>query len=159
MLTSIFAQGRSHSARAGLVVLLALGTLSPTQASAAHTSTLTAAAGTGSTVGVPASATGTIANQNLAGPTLTLTKISQGGVGAFTFTGTNGWVSQAITTTTSGVGVSGATQTLAAAGVVTTLTEAAPAGYALVTGNLSSLKEVITAGEQLQSTAFIKTDA
>jgi len=38
MLTSLFAKGRSHSARAGLVVLLALAALWPTLASAAHTS-------------------------------------------------------------------------------------------------------------------------
>ena len=76
-----------------------------------ETVTLTVAAGTGYTVGLPASATGTIANDDLAGPTLTLTKISQGGVGSFTFTGTNGWASQTITTTTSPVNVSGATQT------------------------------------------------
>ena len=96
-----------------------------------ETVTLTVAAGTGYTVGLPASATGTIANDDLAGPTLTLTKISQGGVGAFTFTGTNGWASQTITTTTSGVGVSGATQTLSTTGVVTAVTETAPPGYVL----------------------------
>ena len=104
-----------------------------------ETVTLTVAAGTGYTVGLPASATGTIANDDLAGPTLTLTKISQGGVGAFTFTGTNGWASQTITTTTSGVGVSGATQTLSTTGVVTALTEAAPPGYLLVGANCTGM--------------------
>ena len=38
-------------------------------------------------------------------PKVTVTKISNGGVGAFTFTGNNGWVSQDITTVTAGVGV------------------------------------------------------
>jgi hypothetical protein len=64
-------------------------------------------------------------------PTVTLTKISNGGVGGFTFTGTNGWSSQTITTLTSGTGVSGATQTLTAASTATTITETIPAGYAL----------------------------
>ena len=52
--------------------------------------------------------------------------------GPFTFTGGNGWTSQSISTTAAGVGVSGATQTFAATGVTTTITESAmPAGYAL----------------------------
>ncbi len=62
-------------------------------------------------------------------PTVTITKISNGGTGPFTFTGTNGWSSQTITTTTSGVGVSGATQTLTAASTATTITETIPTGY------------------------------
>jgi uncharacterized repeat protein (TIGR01451 family) len=74
-----------------------------------------------------ASASATVA----AKPTLRITKISNGGVGAFTFTGDNGWTSQAITTVTAGTGVTGTVQTLAAASTVTTLTEAMPAGYAL----------------------------
>ena len=65
-------------------------------------------------------------------PTVAVTKISNGGIGAFTFTGTNGWSSQNITTATSGVGVTGATQTLTAAGVSTDITESAlPVGYTL----------------------------
>jgi uncharacterized repeat protein (TIGR01451 family) len=65
-------------------------------------------------------------------PTVTLTKVSNGGVGGFTFTGTNGWASQTITTVTSGTGVTGATQTLTAASTATTITEAIPAGWQLV---------------------------
>lgn len=64
-------------------------------------------------------------------PTLTLTAISNGGVGSFLFTGTNGWANQTITTTTPGVGVSGATQTLSSPGVASTFTAAAPIGYLL----------------------------
>jgi hypothetical protein len=64
-------------------------------------------------------------------PTVTLTKISNGGVGGFTFTGTNGWASQTITTATAGTGVAGAAQTLTAAGAATTITETAVAGYAM----------------------------
>ena len=56
-------------------------------------------------------------------PTITLTKISNGGIGGFTFTGNNGWVSQTINTATAGVGVAGVTQALSAAGTATTITE------------------------------------
>jgi len=65
-------------------------------------------------------------------PTVTVTKVSNGGVGQFSFTGSNGFANQSITTVTSGVGVVGATQTLTAAGVSTTITESAPpAGFVL----------------------------
>jgi hypothetical protein len=60
----------------------------------------------------------------LAPPAVTITKVSNGGVGTFTFTGTNGIGPQTITTVTAGTGVSGAPQTLAAAGTITTITEA-----------------------------------
>lgn len=63
--------------------------------------------------------------------TLTLTKISQGGARAFTFTGNNGWTSQTLTTTTSGVGVTGATQTLTNANTATTINETMPSGFVL----------------------------
>lgn len=65
-------------------------------------------------------------------PTVTVTKVSNGGAGPFGFTGNNGFAPQTITTVTPGVGVAGVTQTLAAASVVTTLTESVPpAGFAL----------------------------
>ncbi|MGB7287219.1 MAG: DUF11 domain-containing protein, partial [Salaquimonas sp.] len=64
-------------------------------------------------------------------PRITLTKVSNRGVGGFTFTGNNGWTSQTITTATSGVGVVGATQTLTAAATATTITEAAVAGFVM----------------------------
>ncbi len=72
-------------------------------------------------------------------PTVTLTKISNGGVGPYTFTGTNGWTSQTITTTTAGTGVAGAAQTLTATSTATTLTEAIPAGYALTGATCTGL--------------------
>ena len=73
-------------------------------------------------------------------PTVTLTKVSNGGVGSFSFTGNNGFVPQVITTTTPGVGVAPATQALAAAGVVTTITESAvPAGFGLTSVTCSGL--------------------
>ena len=62
-------------------------------------------------------------------PTVTLTKISNGGVGGFTFTGDNGWREPDDHHGDSGVGVTGATQTLTAASTATTITETIPAGY------------------------------
>jgi len=65
-------------------------------------------------------------------PTVTVTKVSVGAVGQFSFTGDNGFANQTITTATSGVGVVGETQTLTAPGVLTTITEGPlPAGYTL----------------------------
>ncbi|MCB1657984.1 MAG: hypothetical protein KDI39_07135, partial [Pseudomonadales bacterium] len=65
-------------------------------------------------------------------PTLTLTKVSQGGTGTFTFTGDNGWASQGITTTAAGgAGTLGATQTLTTSSTATTITEALPTGYVM----------------------------
>jgi uncharacterized repeat protein (TIGR01451 family) len=63
--------------------------------------------------------------------TLTLTKISEGGTRAFTFTGNNGWTSQTLTTTATGVGVTGTTQTLTNPLVATTINEALPSGFQL----------------------------
>jgi uncharacterized repeat protein (TIGR01451 family) len=65
-------------------------------------------------------------------PTITITKISNGGIGPFTFNGDNGFgAAQTITTITPGIGASGATRTLAATSTATTITETIPAGYAL----------------------------
>jgi uncharacterized repeat protein (TIGR01451 family) len=72
-------------------------------------------------------------------PTLQITKISNGGVDAFTFTGDNGWTSQSITTATAGTGVTGALQTLASAGVATTITETMPAGYGMASATCTGL--------------------
>ena len=88
-------------------------------------------------------------------PTVTLTKISNGGVGGFTFTGTNGWASQTITTVTSGVGVTGATQTLTAAATATTITETIPAGYALVAVTCSGMGGGGTATPNLSTGAVV----
>ena len=73
-------------------------------------------------------------------PSLTVTKVSNGGVGTFNFSGSNGFTNQSITTVTPGSGVAGVTQTLTAAGVSTTLTEATPpAGYSLASISCSGL--------------------
>ncbi len=60
---------------------------------------------------------------------LTLTKVSNGGVGTFTFTGNNGWASQNITTATSGVGVTGGTQPVNSTATPTVITETLAPGY------------------------------
>ena len=73
-------------------------------------------------------------------PVIRVTKISNGGVGTFAFSGTNGFANQSITTVASGTGVSGATQTLTTAGVSTTITEAAPpTGYTLASISCTGL--------------------
>ena len=92
-------------------------------------------------------------------PTVTLTKVSNGGVGGFTFTGNNGWSSQTITTITSGVGVAGATQILTGASTATTITESAPpAGFALTAVSCSGLGAGGTATVNL-STRSVLLDA
>ncbi|MDD4964522.1 MAG: GEVED domain-containing protein [Gallionella sp.] len=74
----------------------------------------------------------TFTNTFTTGSTVTVTKISNGGTGTFTFTGTNGWTNQNISTVTSGVGVSGAAQTLTTPGAATDIIESVPpAGYSL----------------------------
>ena len=92
---------------------------------------------------------------NIKRPTVTLTKISNGGVGGFTFTGTNGWASQTITTVTSGTGVTGALQTLTAAATSTTITEGIPAGYALTSVACSGLGSGGTAVPNLATGALV----
>lgn len=62
-------------------------------------------------------------------PRLTVSKVSNGGTGTFSFSGNNGVANHNITTTTAGTPVAGAVQTLTAANVATTITEAAPAGF------------------------------
>ena len=73
-------------------------------------------------------------------PTVQISKTTLGGVGTFTFAGDNGYAGDSITTVTAGTPVAGATRSLAAAGVATTITEAAPpAGYALTAISCSGL--------------------
>lgn len=70
--------------------------------------------------------------------TLTVSKISNGGVGTFSFSGSNGIANHDIATTTPGTGVAGPQQILTAASATsaTTLSEAALAGWQ-VTGTPS----------------------
>ena len=89
-------------------------------------------------------------------PTITLTKISNGAVGPFTFNGDNGFgAAQTITTVTSGVGVAGATRTLAAASTITTITETIPAGYVLASATCSGMGGGGTATPNLGTGALV----
>jgi hypothetical protein len=69
----------------------------------------------------------TVVNQRR--PTVQIVKISQGAVGPFSFTGSNGIVSDAITTTVTSTATPGAVKTLLAAATATTITETALAGW------------------------------
>ncbi len=80
--------------------------------------------------GVTETATETITINPLQ-PSVTLTKVSNGNISTFNFTGTNGWVSQNITTTTAGMGAAGITQFLTAAGAATSISETNNAAYIL----------------------------
>ncbi len=84
-------------------------------------------------------------------PTLTLTKTSNGGVGGFAFTGNNGFANQTITTATAGTAVTGATQTLTAASIATTITEAIPANYFISSISCTGLGSGGTASPTLSS--------
>ena len=109
-------------------------------AGAALTGRALAFGGTVSTSSSTITVPGACAAPPPAPPTVTVTKVSNGGVGAFGFTGSNGFAPQTITTAAPGVGVSGATQTLTAAAVVTTITESAPpAGFTLASITCSGL--------------------
>ncbi len=73
-------------------------------------------------------------------PTVTIRKISLNGIGSFDFTGSNGLMAVSIITTASGTAASAATQTLAAAGMVTTITEGVPpAGYTLTSASCTGM--------------------
>ncbi len=73
------------------------------------------------------------------GTNVTITKVSNGGVGMFTFTGTNGYAGDSILTVTPGTGVVGTTNTLTTAGVATTLTEIISPGYVLTSATCTGL--------------------
>ena len=68
---------------------------------------------------------------------LTARKISTGGVGAFTFAGTNGFGADTITTVTAGAAVNGVGKILAANATATTLTETIPTGWIATAGTCS----------------------
>jgi uncharacterized repeat protein (TIGR01451 family) len=73
-------------------------------------------------------------------PTVTVTKISNGGIGQFNFGGTNGIAPHSIRTMTPGMGAAGAVQTLTTAGISTDVTESTmPSGFTLTSINCSGL--------------------
>lgn len=63
-------------------------------------------------------------------PSLTVRKVSNGGTGTFTFTGTSGWVTQPVTTTVAGATVTSQSEGINANSAIT-LTESAPVGFTL----------------------------
>jgi uncharacterized repeat protein (TIGR01451 family) len=64
-------------------------------------------------------------------PSMTVRKISNGGTGTFSFSGTNGWVTQSVSTITAGTARDSQSEALLDVNVATTITEAAPFGYSL----------------------------
>jgi uncharacterized repeat protein (TIGR01451 family) len=64
-------------------------------------------------------------------PSITIRKISNGGIGTFSFTGTNDFVTQPIETLVAGTAVTSQSEALRTVGQATTITESAPAGFAL----------------------------
>ncbi|MBK9186732.1 MAG: hypothetical protein IPM78_10885, partial [Moraxellaceae bacterium] len=72
-------------------------------------------------------------------PKLTITKVSNGGVGGFSFTGNNGFTNETITTTVAGTGVVGTTQTLSAVSTTTIISETIPSGYTLTNVSCTGL--------------------
>ncbi len=95
----------------------------------AGTWSCTAGTLTGSSLALSLAQTSTCTINNIKLPTLTLRKISNGGVGDFGFTGTNGVAAQTITTTTVGGIFTGTLMTLTAASTATDITEAMPATF------------------------------
>jgi uncharacterized repeat protein (TIGR01451 family) len=116
---------------------------------------------TGSSLALALGQTSTCTINNIKLPTLTLRKISNGGVGSFGFSGTNGVTTQNIVTVTAGSTVTGSTFVLAAADTSTAITETMPAtfwqiqtatctgmgtgGTATVAGNVLTLNTLATA--------------
>ena len=87
-------------------------------------------------------------------PSLTVSKVSNAGVGTFAFTGTNGYGAHTITTVTAGTAVASGTQALGAAATATTITETAPpAGFTLVSIACTGLGTGGTATPTINGTA------
>ena len=107
------------------------------------TSTNTAAAVTGSAPSWTLTVTGSeqfvCTVTNTPAPRLTVSKVTLGGVGAFPISGTNGYTAVTITTVTAGAPVAAPTRTLTTPGIATTLTETAPAGWAMTAGSCTGL--------------------
>ncbi len=78
-------------------------------------------------------------------PSVTVRKISEGGIGTFAFTGSNGIAAHSITTTSAGQAVAGPPQVFASLNTATTLTEAQTAGYSLTDVQCSGLPAGLSA--------------
>ncbi|QHI98835.1 DUF11 domain-containing protein [Xylophilus rhododendri] len=78
-------------------------------------------------------------NAVCASSTVTIKTVSEGGTGAFSYSGSNGFTSQDITTTAAGVAVTGAPTRLGALNVATKITQAAKQGFKLRSASCSGL--------------------
>ena len=72
-------------------------------------------------------------------PSLTVRKVTTGGTGTFSFSGTNGWATQPVSTAAAGATVTSQSEALLAPLTATTLTEAAPFGFSLESINCIGL--------------------
>jgi uncharacterized repeat protein (TIGR01451 family) len=72
-------------------------------------------------------------------PSVIISKVSTGGVGTFSFTGSNGAPSQSLTTVTPGTAVTGVPQLLTSPAAQTVLSESAATGFALTAISCASL--------------------
>jgi len=70
---------------------------------------------------------------------VTIRTISNGVAGVFTYSGTNGFIGQTMTTVTSGVAVSGVPGALAAPDAITTITQVAPPGITLTSASCTGM--------------------
>ncbi|WP_129588362.1 prealbumin-like fold domain-containing protein [Solilutibacter silvestris] len=92
-------------------------------------------------------------------PSVTVNKVSVGGTGAFTFSGSNGVTSQTITTTGDGVPAAGTSDPLTTAGTQTTVTEGSPpTGWTLQSIGCSGMGSGGTATPNI-STRTVTLDA
>ena len=91
-----------------------------------YTNTITSGAFKTTTGDTSGSSVATLTVSSL--PTLTLTKISSGGTGTFSFSDGNGFT-DSITTTAAGTAKAGTTTTLSTIGAATTITETPAAGF------------------------------
>ncbi|WP_310163311.1 prealbumin-like fold domain-containing protein [Pseudoxanthomonas japonensis] len=100
-------------------------------------------------------------------PTVTVRKTSTGGVGTFTFSGTNGYTATSVTTATAGTPVDGAVRTLSAAETVTAITEDTTPGYRLTgitctglgTGGTATVSGLAAAGVEGGGTVTLNAAA
>lgn len=86
-------------------------------------------------------------------PRIFISKVSVGGVGSFTFTGTNGYQNQTLTTTAAGTAVDAPPEALTAPGVATTISEGGTAGFQLTAISCTGLGTGGTATPNLASGA------
>ncbi|ULH14391.1 PA14 domain-containing protein [Deinococcus sp. KNUC1210] len=88
---------------------------------------------------------GVAANWNsCTNPTLTIKKQSVGGTGSFTFTGTNGYSGETITTTATSTPVSGSTFALTNQYAATSVTETGPSTFGLISSDCTDVNAAVS---------------